>query len=822
MKKILKIMLLFFLIVPTIVANASDYSDKFIERYKWIPNDFIIKQKGSIKKYQQLSVIVRESDKQFVYCVEPGVSIDKNKVYIGSDVNQPYLSNMTEEQWNKILLISYYGYGYSDNNVDHTALKWYSVTQFMIWQVSPNGYDIYFTDKLNGKRVTKYTNEINEIEELIANHYKVPNFNTNDLKINIANEIRIKDNNQVLSSWNVNSNDISNVYIDGNDLVIKPNNIGSSKITLTKSDKKNLSPAILYYDPVSQNLLKSGRYDPLKLELNLEIVGGKVEINKLDFDCNCNNPSGNATLSNAKYGIYDKDEKLIEVLITDEKGHAVSNYLPYFGEYTIKELEPSTGYNLDDEVYSFIIDENNTFKTINVYEKVIKGKINIQKVLKNVNTEITIPEPNVKFGLYNENNELIKELITNESGKINIELPYGKYVLKQLTTTNGYKFSQNYIFEIKTNNQVIDKKIINEEISAKLKVIKIDKDTGNQIKSKNIKFKIKNLDLNEYVNQDNSEIFYTNEEGIMITKYPLGHGNYSLEEVDSIIDGYLWNKESVRFTIDENSNFYNDGSNVIFETKFENKVVKSNIKLIKYGEQFEIKDNNLFFYNKVLPDIKFGLYAREDIFDGTGKLIYKKDELISIKQTDQDGKILFADLYLGKYYIKEISLLNDYVKNDQVYEINLEYQDQYTEIISYELKVYNLLKHGELEFTKTDFATSEAIPNTKIEIYTDKDELIFSGITDDYGKVTIKKLPLGKYYIVETKPSTGYRLTNDKIYFEIKENNEVVKANMTNEKIEIEVPNTENNNYLVPILMISIIVSSGIILYEKVRKNKKK
>ena len=123
MKKILKIMLLFFLIVPTIVANASDYSDKFIERYKWIPNDFIIKQKGSIKKYQQLSVIVRESDKQFVYCVEPGVSIDKNKVYIGSDVNQPYLSNMTEEQWNKILLISYYGYGYSDNNVNHTALK---------------------------------------------------------------------------------------------------------------------------------------------------------------------------------------------------------------------------------------------------------------------------------------------------------------------------------------------------------------------------------------------------------------------------------------------------------------------------------------------------------------------------------------------------------------------------------------------------------------------------------------------------------------------------------------------------------------------------
>lgn len=59
---------------------------------------------------------------------------------------------MTEEEWEKISLIAYYGYGYFDSKVNHTDLKWYSVTQFMIWQVVPHGYDIYFTDKLDGKK----------------------------------------------------------------------------------------------------------------------------------------------------------------------------------------------------------------------------------------------------------------------------------------------------------------------------------------------------------------------------------------------------------------------------------------------------------------------------------------------------------------------------------------------------------------------------------------------------------------------------------------------------------------------------------------------
>ena len=41
---------------------------------------------------------------------------------------------------------------------------------------------------------------------------------------------------------------------------------------------------------------------------------------------------------------------------------------------------------------------------------------------------------------------------------------------------------------------------------------------------------------------------------------------------------------------------------------------------------------------------------------------------------------------------------------------------------------------------------------------------------------------MGKYYIIETEAATGYRLSEEKVLFEVKENGEIVKANMTNEK----------------------------------------
>lgn len=134
----------------------------------------------------------------------------------------------------------------------------------------------------------------------------------------------------------------------------------------------------------------------------------------------------------------------------------------------------------------------------------------------------------------------------------------------------------------------------------------------------------------------------------------------------------------------------------------------------------------------------------------------------------------------------------------------------------------NEKKKGTLEFTKVDFSTSEPLPNTLIEIFNEKDELVFSGRTDENGKIIIEELEYGKYYIVESEAPEGYQINNEKMYFEILEDGEIVKCTMTDEKIIIEVPNTEENSYIIPISVLLIGISTGIIIYEEIKKKRKK
>ncbi len=63
-----------------------------------------------------------------------------------------------------------------------------------------------------------------------------------------------------------------------------------------------------------------------------------------------------------------------------------------------------------------------------------------------------------------------------------------------------------------------------------------------------------------------------------------------------------------------------------------------------------------------------------------------------------------------------------------------------------------------------------------------------------------------------------------KMYFEIKENGEIVKCTMTNEKIVVEVPNTEeNDSFLIEIISgIICVLGIGIIIYARKKNQKKK
>ena len=127
---------------------------------------------------------------------------------------------------------------------------------------------------------------------------------------------------------------------------------------------------------------------------------------------------------------------------------------------------------------------------------------------------------------------------------------------------------------------------------------------------------------------------------------------------------------------------------------------------------------------------------------------------------------------------------------------------------------------GTLEFTKVDVSDGTPLPNTLVEIYNEKDELIFSGRTDEKGKIIIENLKYGKYYILEKEAPDGYTLNDEKMWFEILEDGKVVKSTMSDDKIIVEVPNTLKNDYI-PLGMATLIVSGGgIVIYGTFKKKK--
>ena len=82
-----------------------------------------------------------------------------------------------------------------------------------------------------------------------------------------------------------------------------------------------------------------------------------------------------------------------------------------------------------------------------------------------------------------------------------------------------------------------------------------------------------------------------------------------------------------------------------------------------------------------------------------------------------------------------MALADILIRLSKEYHFELTSKDNKTAIV-YELyKTINYLKKGDIEFTKTDFVDGDVIPNTLIEIYTDKEELIFSGKTNKQGVV---------------------------------------------------------------------------------------
>ena len=808
--------------VPTV--NASTYNETFNDKSQWISGDYILKVKGSTRKYQQMTVITRNSDGSFVYCIEPGTPVSDGAVYPGQDFDQSYVGQMTQEQWRRITLLAYYGYGYGN----HTDIHWYTVTQYLIWQTVPHGYDIYFTDSLNGNRITKYTNEINELNRLVEEHNISPNLSSDTIDMVIGDTVELTDSNNVLNKFEVVDTDNVSASISGNTLSITANDVGDGSVTISKRDKNYSHPAIIYYHPTSQDLMMRGAYDPIDVNLKIEIVGGKVSVKKVDADTGLGIAQGDATLDGAVYGIYDLEGNRVGEVISKGGEYVTSDYLPSLGTFFLKEEKSSTGYELNETKYFFNITKDDLYPEVDVTEKVIERDLKIFKVYASDETGFLTGEPNVTFDIYlKSTGEKVTSITTDENGYATATLPYGTYTVRQVSSTEDHEMVED--FEIVVNEYSEDpiyKLLANAEITARLKVIKIDSETGNTIPVAGIKFKIFDVENNEYVCQVTDKeqcVFETNDEGILLTPLPLESGTYRLEEQDQKLDGYLWNEEALTFAIGDDSTLINDDVfGAIVEVEFENTQVKGKVEINKTGEELIIEDDSYYYEKIKLEGAEFELRANEDIIVG-GKTYYKKGELVTILVTDKDGYASIDNLPLGKYTLKEIKSANNNVLDPNTYEFELVYEDQYTEVVYKTFTLDNKYPKGELEFTKTDLVTGDPLPDTKIEIFTEDGVKVFEGRTDENGKIIITNLPVGKYFILESDAPDGYILNEEKMWFSITENGEIVKANMTNEKI-VEVPNTlQEKDILIEIISATLLLSGiGIIIYAKKKSKNRK
>jgi uncharacterized surface anchored protein len=740
------------------------------------------------------------------YCIEPGIKEGTN--YNSGNVSN---SGYSVETMNRVLLVAYYGYDYPN----HQTQNFRMATQALIWETVGASNVTYSTQRWGAGTTIDVSQERNEINNLVNNHYAKPSFNGNNYQVKVGESITINDSNNVLSNYDVISIDKANYTINGNSITITPTDVGNISIKLKK--KMYTSREYIVYYGSGQKMISAGAVDPVYATINVESKGGKVDITKYDKDNNSTKPSGEAILSGAIYGIYNAEtDALISKITTNDNSEATLQNLPYFGKFYLKEITPSIGYQLDDTKYYFDSNLQNIDNKITVKEKVINRDIELTKVYATDESKIMTSEPNVKFGFYDKNGNLYKEETTDENGRMTVNLVYGSYTVKQLTTSKDTTKVKDFSLNVKEMGNKIIYTISNAKITAKLRVVKIDSETKEVIKRSGIKFKIYDEENKKYVCQTTSYPkaticeYETGKDGEFITPFVLDSGNYRLEEVDQSIDGYLWNKESHEFTIGENSELRTDSEyGVIFDVNFENTPVKGEVKIEKVGETIELEEGKGYKYNKEsLKDIIFGLYDQDNNKVAEGK-------------TDEKGNLTFSNLKLGNYCIKELKTLDGYVLNETPICFELKYKDQYTPVITYKTLVINKVKTGELDFTKTDLSESKTLPNTTIEIYTEDNKLVYTGKTDNQGKIVIERLPIGKYYILEKEAPKGYNLNSEKMPFEILENGQVVKAIMKDEKI-IEVPNTEKNEF--PILELgSVLLCSiglGIIIYVKNRKNK--
>lgn len=241
----------------------------------------------------------------------------------------------------------------------------------------------------------------------------------------------------------------------------------------------------------------------------------------------------------------------------------------------------------------------------------------------------------------------------------------------------------------------------------------------------------------------------------------LPEGDYEWREI-STADGYMISsKKAITVTADKTA-----------KTEFVNKAsAPDKGKITIHKRDAETRAD--------LAGAKFEVAAAEDIYVGNGYCIYPKGTVIDTITTGTDGIAETTKaIYKGySYTVTEIEAPKGYSISDEPTQTIKLVEQQAEFVVDFDNKQNTI----PFEITKTDISTGELIPDCTFEILNENNEQVITGTTDENG-IAHFQLAIGKYFYREISAPDIYEIDDTPYPFEITENDDIVKAEMTNKK----------------------------------------
>jgi len=441
-------------------------------------------------------------------------------------------------------------------------------------------------------------------------------------------------------------------------------------------------------------------------------------------------------LPGAKFDVIDKDGNVVETIITDGKGEALSKQLPV-GTYTLKEVEAPQGYELSSSLVHVDVAANETVTVDVLNKKIVEkatGQFEIVKVDAEDKTKVL---SDAEFEVYKDGKK-VETLRTDKTGKvISQKLEPGTYTLKETKSPQGYTLLKEEIEVVVETSKVVQVQVENAKELGSLQVIKKDAESGKVLEG--AEFRLKNVN-----GQVVGETKTTNKDGVVKFEN-LVPGKYTLEETKAP-EGY----KAVEVTVEVNV--------------VANEVVKQEVMNEKVTGQFEI--------------VKVDAEDKAKVLSGAEFTVYKDGKKVAELKTDESGKVMSPKLPLGEYTVKETKAPEGYKLSNKEWKVTIQNEK---EVVKVEAENERIL--GSLQIIKTDDKDqAKRLAGAEFTLKDAKGNVVKEGITtDESGTVKVDGLVPGEYTLEETKAPEGYELTKQVVHVTV-DGEKVIDAKVTNSK----------------------------------------